>query len=75
MSLLQPESIKIAKKPRNKSNTQRTYRCSQCKKTYGSYATLYLHTKQKHNGASQNEDHSQKIGRPKKVRNNLSQSL
>ena len=73
MSLLQPQSRKITKKSKRKSDSLRTYQCSQCKNTYGSYATLYLHKKQKHDGASQDEEHSQKIGRPKKVKKSLVQ--
>lgn len=63
--MLQPQSKKINKRSKNPS---KKYKCSQCEKSYASYPTLYLHTKQKHNGTSQDENQTHQIGRPKKVK-------
>lgn len=68
MSLIQPGSRKINKRPEKKLGFFKKFKCSQCEKSYGSYPTLYLHIKQKHNGAPQHEDQPQKTGRPKKVK-------
>lgn len=50
MDFLQPESIKIQKRPLPIPPGKRNYICGGCEKSYKSYPALYLHIKRKHDG-------------------------
>ena len=78
MDSLADPSIKIKKRSRNTSNTDRSYICGGCQKSYKSYPALYLHIKRKHEGIRPADTRTSKpinptikekihTGRPQKV--------
>ena len=64
MNSLQPQSVKIQKKPRNSNDTQKNFICGGCSRGYKSYPALYLHVKRKHNGILPPNTQTMKAARP-----------